>query len=365
MCDVDVEADATSCPECGYDFILKRRRKSAAKKAQLRVEKRSEVGKLQPSTWKEILSVPLDPERVITETIILNIWAVIWMVVFMSFLFLMIGSPVYAFFWVLALAQFVRIQTIQRDLSLKAVGVCFFGFITAVVVISQIMGAVMKTPLNTFVGLMIVYSTFMILSYLFLVCCMITQYMGKYFAICNRAAYDALMSEPDRGLADFFYGLAVLIPAWLPLLVSVFLFPVALLLIEGSRTLDWYAWPVLGTSLLWGYWYFPMGIAAVGLKRSANPLLVLKWSLQCLPDYLWILMALLPVLTGGIVVSILIGYAMVALLPEMRPSTSAVATLLGSVVAANVVFQYPLVILSTAMGLLARRHSDTLRWEYS
>jgi hypothetical protein len=335
-------------------------------------------------SWGEIIATPLDVETVFTEAMVLSAYYVLWIIGINALTFIFSLGPIG---WLLCspvLAVFLRIWLISLDYDLgKAflIGGGVFAF-------SLLVSSIITNALNVFgsqagdgmtfggLGLLVFVFSLFIVAIFGMTLRMASFFWGRYFAICDRAAHGALMSQEDSGgLVDLGYGIAVCVIGFGPCALPIWLTAIAMITNKP---------PVLvAAGLLWvfalmfAYFYVPMAIGVVALKRSLNPALVFQWAGRCMPDYLWFLIAVVPL---HMIVIVLIAILLVALsattvagflfagilvaVPEIAglANVGVIFTVITALVLSLVLGQYPGVVMMTALGKLLRRNESRLGW---
>ena len=308
-CGASLPKGAVLCTDCGYD--LKRKTKlrptfQAASRGKSKSERLEWAASPMPAkmakvTWDDIIRTPFDIEFVFTETFVLTIWALFWGALYLAIgaaLVTMSLSPLSIFFVSSGIAGALRYWIMVHDVSVKWLLALFGVMVLICMPIAYLLDAFPPPGFEEsqaragilFMGLM--FELFMIL----LTLRMISLFFGKYFAILRRAALDTMFSDHDQGgLADLGAALVVLAVGLLPtFIVSVFM------VIDAMRTgWDWPNIPIpfvilLIPTVLWAYFYSPMGVAAVALGKTVNPIEVQNWAIRAMPDYFKLLLVLFP-----------------------------------------------------------------------
>src|SRR5690606_10094151 len=126
-------------------------------------------------------------ENVVTESIMLSVWSVVYFFLFLSLLTPLV-HPIFIFFLMTAFVNYLRIQIVHRDVQLITIflSMCTFGGVWFVS--SQILSRLLNVEANSAFGLGIHVGMFYLLLYVAICLRMIAHFFGKYFAICNRSA---------------------------------------------------------------------------------------------------------------------------------------------------------------------------------
>lgn len=372
-CDNVLPPKSKLCTNCGYDLKRKTKIEGAfvgekKKKKKRKAPQKTSDGsaELTPTTWKEILQTPFDVEFVLAETFILAMWMLVWLgifggifasLVFMNFASILAASAI--------IAAMLRMWMAATDISLEWI----FGGLGIMALVSYV-GAVgfdILFPIDEGAAHFRRFALFFIflLSLILLLTFarMVSFFFGRYFAICRRAAMQKyFVSEDNMGLFDLAYALGILGIAGAPLLVvgiaslfqaihaeSFWLVPMPLSFLTGSAA-------------IWCYFYLPMGVAVVALRRSIHPRITFRWISGCGTDYLALLGLLLPFhlviwLSSALIASLLIrgGIYFAGISPIL-------SGFLYFAFTAFFLSQYTVVVTMVALGRLMRRHESTLRW---
>lgn len=362
-CDAVLDVAAVFCTHCGYDFVKKRRRKRKRKK-KVRFEMERVEGKkaLQPAGWSDIFHAPFDVENVVTESIMLSVWSVVYFFLALSLLLPLI-HPIFAFCLLLVFANYLRIMIVHKDWQfihiLMGMGLFIFVWFAG----GQILGTIFQVDPQSFGGFAIYVILFFFLAYLCIFLRMISQFFGKYFAICSRSAYGALMSGDDRGgLVDLGYVIVISFIAWTPFFIACVIAGAIGALADFSPASIMTAGSLMLPTLLWAYFYFPMAATVAAIEYSVNPLLVLHWCTVCFWDYVKLLLLFIPFFTLVTAISFGLGLFLEHVMPAITVVPKELYAMFNFFVVSNFLNQYIYVVLYTCLGLMARMHEPELGW---
>lgn len=366
-CNGELPAGSVFCTHCGYNLKTKRKLAfvPASKPKRRSREPAPETASFPSLSWAEILLTPCDVEYVLTESIVLTMWMFLWL----GLLLVYIGciamlQPMMVFAVSAVIAGILRVWIISKDVSILlliqcAAGMSLFSFVIALGIDRMLPapeGEISRVGLYWLLCILF-------LIFLLLVLRMISFFFGKYFALCRRAALRATFSDEDRGgLIDLGYALVLLIVGFGPFLAVEIAFVIHQVTSEGgSQGSLWAFVAVLAVAFLWFYVYTPMGVAVVALKGSCYPQDVFQWSRRCMPDYLWLLLMLLPfhmavwaLSTGaGMLLSQL---AMFGAMPGI------LVTVVWSGIIGVLLDQYVIAVTVVALGSVLRRNEPRIAW---
>jgi hypothetical protein len=189
----------------------------------------------------------------------------------------------------------------------------------------------------------------------------VSFFYGKYFAICRRAALGTWMSDEDQGgLVDLAYALGIIAISLLPAILTATLAAwYADRAGADSEKAELLFWTFVPITWIWAYYYFPMGMAAVALRKSLDPFVVLSWTWKAMPEYLYYLLMMLPFhLAVGLMSYALSNFIMdnILMLAGMLPM------LLGAYLIGIFLEQYNIVVGLVALGRVLRRNESQLHW---
>ena len=360
------------CTNCGFDFRTNQQVKSSVFQPHEEAKKPSPVITI-PTTQSEsfervssseILSAAFDIEYVLTETIILTIWSLVWGgmlgAIFAAMFMSMMGVGG-IFQASILIASIIKLWMDAHDLSMWD----FFKILAAVAVVCVIL----TFTVNGIRGVKplepghIPWLVFFILEVLFLIVLrIIAFYYGRYFAICRRSALRRTFADEDSSmLADLLPGVVIWLIGYGPSLIVSF---VAFQLSGDNEGLDDVLWIVLfavaSMSIVWQVWYVPMAIGAWSVKQILNPIIVIRWSLQTFSNYLCVIAVYGPLVVGSRVASYLISHLLVVFAKTLGPDATLIW--LGTWIISLVLDQYIVVVMCVAMGLVLRGNERELRW---
>ncbi|HVJ82126.1 MAG TPA: zinc ribbon domain-containing protein [Planctomycetia bacterium] len=357
------------CVHCGYDMRSRTKTQTvfiAAKKTKPKSEKEpprtsANAPDWGEITWEDILRAPLQAEFVIGETVSLTLWILLWEMLLLSIVaaILFLGVGPFAIFTVSAyIAGIIRYWMVVSDVGIKTVLMTAAGLGAVSMALGYGVNAAnpmadpMLFAILIFVGLILIAIALRAISFVF----------GKYFAILRRAALNKLTSGEGRdGYRDLFDALAIGIPAFLPWLAV----GLAAGIVEAKKIeIPGGIWLFLGlgaAALLWAYFYFTMGIATVALRGRAGPGGVLGWIFAILPEYLTLLLIMLPVHVGVWVISGAVTWALTQW-QELSPGIASMSYFFYAFVVDLAIGQFAIVATLAAMGVLLRRHEERLDW---
>jgi hypothetical protein len=256
------------------------------------------------------------------------------------------------------IAGILRLWMLTSDISLVGIGKIF----GALLLVSFGIGWVVRLFRPEADVVVIALPTLLFLILMGVILRAFSFFFGRYFGVCRRAALQKAIATPDSGgYVDLGFAVVLALIAGGPLALTALIAALAATPDGLPAGLSAVLIAMGATSLLWGYFYLPMGIAAVALRGSLNPMIVLSWIGRTFADYICLLLLLLPFHLAIWIISAVVSLALPRV-TDLAPFLGAVLTLLYAVVFTTMTDQYAAVATMTALGLVLRRHEEDIGW---
>jgi hypothetical protein len=371
-CKVALPPSSVFCVRCGYDFRSKRTLTSAfvSQKEPAKRDRSNDEPERFPAerfldepSWKEIVSTPFNMELVISESVILTMWGLFWdflLVTVTVGYFMALGAMGFGtvFSACMLFAALLRLWMIASDISLWTIVKLAGGLIVA----SWLIGWLAEQAIPNLDGGLVGFIAFLALVQLGVALRCISFFMGRYFALCRRAALRKTMSGADRGgLYDLGHGLALCNMAFFPFGV-VWGANISLAAkgedFPGGNTVFY---TLAALALFWAYFYLPMGAAVVALRGSLNPAVVAQWIGKTFLEYCTLLICFLPFVAFVWGVKAVIVWAIDHMM-NMNALAALVFQLCYWIVLSVLLDHYAAAAVIAALGLMMRRNEAILKW---